>query len=139
MEKIKSAIPAEANEAVVESVGDAVSSEVESIEQTFQEPQSDDTASVERKEDGKDKDRVPSTIDANKDAIGMIKERRRLDLLDTIAKVQRKYLEVEEVRLVHFCNASVPCFLFSGSILMILVLLLLFSREKSLAVFLMAY
>jgi hypothetical protein len=102
MEKIKSAIPAEANEAVVESVGDAVSSEVESIEQTFQEPQSDDTASVERKEDGKDKDRVPSTIDANKDAIGMIKERRRLDLLDTIAKVQRKYLEVEEVRLVHF-------------------------------------
>jgi hypothetical protein len=101
MEKIKSTIPAEEKEAA-ESVGDAVSSAVESIEQTCQEPHSDDTAGVERKEDGKDKDSVSSTLDANKDTIGMQQERRRLDLLDTIAKVQRKYLEVEEVRLVHF-------------------------------------
>jgi hypothetical protein len=34
------------------------------------------------------------------------RKRRRLDLLDTITKVQRKYLEIEEVRPVHFFKYS---------------------------------
>jgi hypothetical protein len=97
----KSTISAEAKE-MAESIGDAVSSEVEHIEQKFQEPQSDVTTVVAHKDKDKDIDIVSSRIDANKDAIGIVKERRRLDLLDTIAEVQRKYLQMEEVRLVHF-------------------------------------
>jgi hypothetical protein len=76
MEKIKSAISVEAKEAS-EIIGHAVNSGEENVEQKFQVLQSDDTAGVQCKEDDKDK---------------------RLELLDTIAEVQRKYLEIEEVR-----------------------------------------
>jgi hypothetical protein len=39
-------------------------------------------------------------------------QQQRLDLLDTIAEVQRKYLEIEEVRPVHFVliHLLVRCF-----------------------------
>jgi hypothetical protein len=87
METTKCAIPAEAKE----SVGDAINSAVENVEQ------SDYTAGVERKEAGIDKDIASSSIDAVKDPIGLVKDRKRLKLLDTIAEVQRKYLETEDV------------------------------------------
>ncbi len=61
----------------------------------------DGTANDAQKEDGMDKDIVFSSIDAVKDPIGLVKDSKRLELLDTIAEVQRKYLETENVSIAY--------------------------------------
>jgi hypothetical protein len=104
------AIPAEAKE-WAESVGDMVNSGVKEL-------QSDYTTGGERKENGIDKDIVfSSMIDAVKDPIGLVKDSKRLELLDTIAEVQRKYLQMEKVRPVHLLKifATLLLFLFWGN------------------------
>lgn len=134
MEKTESAIHAEAKE-WAESVGDAISYTENVEQQRFKELQSDNTAGVEFKEDGMDKDIVSSSIDAVKDTIGVVKDRKRLELLDTIAEVQRKYLETEDV--------SKTCYLllktFARLILMSLAPFSRLRRMWSLAASLMVY
>jgi hypothetical protein len=71
------------------------------------------------------------------------KSRQRLELLDTIAEVQRKYLQMEKVRPVHLLKIfATLLYFFSGVILMTRLSYYSFfhdSRVWYLAIFLMAY
>jgi hypothetical protein len=82
-----------------EPVDDVVNSGVENVVHIFQELQSDYNAGV--KEDGMDKDSVSSSIDAFNAPLSLAKDRKRLELLDTIAEVQREFLEIEDVSITY--------------------------------------
>jgi hypothetical protein len=103
------AIPAEAKEWGAEPVVDMANSSVEKVAHKFRELESHYTVGVERKEDGLDKDIVSSSIDAVKDPIGSVQDCKRLQLLDLIAEVQRKYLESEDVSVTYsLLKAFIP-------------------------------